>query len=71
MWLPSNWSKIIKLDSVSTFKTPDDKIYRAILRHPKLDEFDKKIKILSMQLQRLKPTDWNYFFDLAMNHLGD
>ncbi len=36
-----------------------------------LDEFDKKIKILSMQLQRLKPTDWNYFFDLAMNHLGD
>jgi hypothetical protein len=42
MWLPSNWSKIIKLDSVSTFKTPDDKIYRAIIRHPKLDEFDKK-----------------------------
>ena len=42
MWLPSNWSKIIKLDSVSTFKTPDNKIYRAVIRHPKLDEFDKK-----------------------------
>lgn len=41
-WIPSNWSKIIKLDSVSTFKTPDNKIYRAIIRHPKLDEFDKK-----------------------------
>jgi hypothetical protein len=41
-WIPTNWSKIIKLDSVSTFKTPDNKIYRAILRHPKLDEFDKK-----------------------------
>lgn len=36
-----------------------------------IDDFDKKIKILSMQLQRLKPTDWNYFFDLAMNHLEE
>lgn len=36
-----------------------------------IDEFDKKIKILSMQLQRLKPTDWNYFFDLAVNHLEE
>ena len=42
MWIPSNWSKIIKLDSVSTFETPDGKIYRAVIRHPKLDEFDKK-----------------------------
>ena len=32
-----------------------------------LSEFDKKIKILAMQLQRLKPTDWNNFIDLAMN----
>lgn len=34
-------------------------------------EFEKKIKILSMQLQRVKPTEWNYFFDLAMNNIGD
>lgn len=30
-------------------------------------EFKKSIKILSMQLQRIKPIDWNHFFDLAMN----
>ena len=32
-----------------------------------LSEFDKKIKILAMQLQRLKPAEWNNFIDLAMN----
>jgi len=32
-----------------------------------INEFIKKIKILSMQLQRLKPIDWNHFFDMAMN----
>jgi len=32
-----------------------------------LYEFDKKIKILGMQLQRWKPSDWNNFIDLAMN----
>ncbi len=32
-----------------------------------LYEFDKKIKILAMQLQRLKPSEWNNFIDLAMN----
>ncbi len=32
-----------------------------------INEFKKKIKILSMQLQRLKPIDWNHFFDMAMN----
>jgi len=36
-----------------------------------IDDFEKKIKILSMQMQRIKPTEWNYFFDLAMNYLGD
>ena len=32
-----------------------------------INEFKKKIKILSMQLQRIKQIDWNHFFDLAMN----
>ena len=32
-----------------------------------LDEFNKNLKTLSMQLQRIKPTEWNYLFDLAMN----
>ena len=32
-----------------------------------LSEFDKKIKILAMHLQRLKPMEWNNFIDLAMN----
>jgi len=41
-WVPSDWSRIIKLGSVSTFRTPDNKTYKAIIRHPKLDEFDKK-----------------------------
>jgi len=36
-----------------------------------IDDFEKKIKILSMQMQRIKPTEWNYFFDLAMNYLGE
>ncbi len=30
-------------------------------------EFLNKIKILSMNLQRVKASDWNYFIDLAMN----
>jgi len=36
-----------------------------------IDDFEKKIKILSMQMQRIKPTEWNYFFDLAMHYLGE
>ena len=32
-----------------------------------LYEFDKKIKILAMQLQRIKPSEWNNFIDIAMN----
>lgn len=38
-WLPDSWSKIIKLNSVSQFETPDKKIYRATIRHPKLNGF--------------------------------
>jgi len=34
-----------------------------------LSEFDKKIKILAMQLQRIKPLEWNNFIDLAMNFM--
>ena len=32
-----------------------------------LYEFDKNIKILAMHLQRLKPSEWNNFIDMAMN----
>lgn len=32
-----------------------------------IDDFNKKLKSLSMHLQRAKPLEWNYFFDLAMN----
>jgi hypothetical protein len=32
-----------------------------------IDEFLKNMKILSMQMQRIKPTEWNNFFDLAMD----
>ena len=32
-----------------------------------INEFKKKLKILSMQIQRVKPVEWNHFIDLAMN----
>jgi hypothetical protein len=32
-----------------------------------IKEFTKKLKILSMQIQRVKPVEWNHFIDLAMN----
>jgi len=32
-----------------------------------LYQFDKTIKTLAMNLQRMKPTEWNNFIDLAMN----
>jgi hypothetical protein len=35
------------------------------------DEFLKRMKILSMQMQRVKPTEWNYFFDLAMDSVNE
>jgi hypothetical protein len=38
-WIPANWSKIIKLNSISSFKTPDNKTYRASFKHPKLEQF--------------------------------
>ncbi len=38
-WLPDTWSKIIKLNSVSQFETPDKKIYKATIIHPRLNGF--------------------------------
>jgi len=35
------------------------------------EEIQKKIRILSMQMQRYNPTDWNYFFDLSINYIGE
>lgn len=40
-WIPSDWSKIIKLNSVSSFITPDNIKYQAVFRHPKLQELAK------------------------------
>lgn len=37
------------------------------IQMPQLEEFKKNIKILSMQLQRYKPSEWNKFFQLAMD----
>ncbi len=41
------------------------------LNKMELDEFLKKLKFLSMQMQRVKPTEWNYFFDLAMDCVNE
>jgi hypothetical protein len=35
------------------------------------DDFLKRMKILSMQMQRVKPSEWNYFFDLAMDSVNE
>ena len=35
------------------------------------DDFIKRMKILSMQMQRVKPSEWNYFFDLAMDSVNE
>lgn len=51
--------KSILFDELQDFHLKINKNY--------LYEFDKKIKILAMQLQRLKPSEWNNFIDLAMN----
>jgi len=52
----------------------EDKFYNEMqkfLAKNLIDEFQKKIRILSMQMQRFNPTDWNYFFDLAINYVGE
>lgn len=62
MWIPSDWSKIIKINSVSTFTTPDNKTYKASLRHPKLDELGKK-KATWDQFYMLdpEPNNWKFY----------
>lgn len=52
----------------------DERFYEEVLQYISknlIDEFLKKIRILSMQMQRFNPTDWNYFFDLAINYIGE
>ena len=34
-----------------------------------IKEFQKNLRIISMQMQRYNPTDWNYFFDLSINYI--
>lgn len=40
-----------------------------LIEEIQLLEFDKIIKILAMQLQRNKPSEWNNFIDLSMNFI--
>ena len=50
----------------------EDKIFNEIEEFvPKGDikEFQKNLRIISMQMQRYNPTDWNYFFDLSINYI--
>jgi len=57
-WVPSNWSKIITLNSVSTFKTPDGKIWRATINHPTL----QNLKGSWQDLYKLdpQPNGWKF-----------
>jgi hypothetical protein len=41
-WVPLDWSKIITLNSVSSFTTPDGEKYVAIIKHPKITAISKK-----------------------------
>lgn len=34
-----------------------------------LKDFQKNLRLISMQMQRYNPTDWNYFFDLSINYI--
>lgn len=55
-WIPRDWSKIVALNSVSQFKTPDGKQYQAVIRHPQLD--------------KLGSTTWEEFYKLYPNPNG-
>ena len=46
--------------------TVDEEIASYVGRQSVL-EFKKNLKMLSNKMQRVKPTEWNHFFDLAMN----
>ena len=50
----------------------EDKFYNEVEKYIKkaeIKEFQKNLRILSMQMQRYNPTDWNYFFDLSINYI--
>jgi hypothetical protein len=49
-------------DDVTVLQTTEKYIDKSIV-----NEFKKNLKTLSMQIQRVKPGDWNHFIDLAMN----
>jgi hypothetical protein len=57
-WIPSDWSKMIKLNSVSGFKTPDNIIYKSVLKHPTLENLRKK------------GGTWNQFYTLDPEPYG-
>lgn len=57
-WIPSDWSKMIELNSVSSFKTPDNIVYKSILRHPTLQNLAKK------------GATWNQFYALNPEPYG-
>jgi predicted transcriptional regulator len=40
-WLPNDWSNIIKVNSVSKFRSPDGSIFMATFNHPGLNAFAK------------------------------
>ena len=59
------------LERIVLYEDMDKKQIEVYIEKFLIDDFEKKLKILSMQLQRIKPTEWNYFFDLAMNYIGE
>ena len=59
------------LERAVLFDDADTNELEAFVPKYLIDEFEKKLKILSMQMQRVKPMEWNYFFDLAMNNIGE
>lgn len=54
-WIPSNWSKIITLNSISQFRTPDGKQYKSVIIHP--------------TLQNIKGT-WQDFYQVPADPYG-
>jgi hypothetical protein len=58
------------LEKLILFEDKKEETEKELLKYidiNSISDFTRRIKILSMQLQRVKPTDWNHFFDLAMN----
>jgi hypothetical protein len=57
------------LEKLVLFEETEDavELTAKYVSRPIINEFKKNIKILSMQIQRVKPQDWNHFINLAMN----